>query len=114
MCLHSFEGVLITILPVKVISPQRIPATVAPTLLLSPSVFIHSKSSGRLSAVVQDSSPAPSALSRPPLQEEIRVLSKSQLQATLLQLIQVKLILQIQKHVDKTQQAVRGGSYCDK
>lgn len=59
-------------LAVKVISPQRIPATVAPTMLLSPSVFTQSKSS--------------------PQQKEIRVLSKSQLQATLLHLIQVKLI----------------------
>ncbi|CAK6961406.1 mRNA-decapping enzyme 1B [Scomber scombrus] len=52
----------------QVISPQRIPATVAPTMLLSPSVFTQSKSS--------------------PLQKEIRVLSKNQLQATLLHLIQ--------------------------
>lgn len=66
----------------QVISPQRIPATVAPNLLLSPSVFSQAKSGGL------ESCPAPSPLSRPPRQEEIRVLSKSQLQATLLNLIQ--------------------------
>uniref|UniRef100_A0AAQ5XDM8 5'-(N(7)-methylguanosine 5'-triphospho)-[mRNA] hydrolase n=1 Tax=Amphiprion ocellaris TaxID=80972 RepID=A0AAQ5XDM8_AMPOC len=70
----------------QIISPQRIPATVAPTLLLSPSVFIQTKSSGGL--VAQDNSPATSSLPRPQLQEEIRVLSRSQLQATLLHLIQ--------------------------
>lgn len=72
----------------QVISPQRIPATVAPNLLLSPSMFSQAKSSGGLTAVAQESCPAPSTLSRPPLQEEIRVLSRSQLQATLLNLIQ--------------------------
>ncbi|KAM7367116.1 hypothetical protein PAMP_015040 [Pampus punctatissimus] len=77
-----------TALQLQVISPQRIPATVTPTMLLSPSVFIHSKSSSMLSVVAQDSCSAPSTLSRPPLQEEIKVLSKSQLQATLLHLIQ--------------------------
>lgn len=72
----------------QVISPQRIPATVAPILLLSPSVFTQAKSSGGLSAVAQESCPVPSTLSRPPLQEEGRVLSRNQLQATLLRLIQ--------------------------
>lgn len=72
----------------QVISPQRIPATVAPAMLLSPSVFTQTKSSGGLSAVAQESCPPPSTLSRPPLQEEVRVLSRSQLQATLLHLIQ--------------------------
>ncbi|XP_047431009.1 mRNA-decapping enzyme 1B [Mugil cephalus] len=71
----------------QVISPQRIPATVAPTLLLSPSVFAQTKSSGGLSASAQESSPSPSTLPRPLQQEEIRVLSRSQLQATLLHLI---------------------------
>ena len=75
----------------QVISPQRIPATVAPNLLLSPSVFTQAKSSGGLS----ESGPAPSALHRPPQQEEVRVLSRSQLQATLLQLIQVKKALKM-------------------
>ncbi|XP_041832977.1 mRNA-decapping enzyme 1B isoform X2 [Melanotaenia boesemani] len=72
----------------QVISPQRIPATVAPTLLLSPSVFTQTKASGGLSAVAQESCPPPSTLSRPSLQKEITVLSRSQLQATLLHLIQ--------------------------
>lgn len=74
----------------QVISPQRIPATVAPTLLLSPSVFSQAKSSGSLSVGAQESCPAPLSLSRPSMQEEGRVLSKSQLQVTLLHLIQVK------------------------
>ncbi|KAM9327555.1 mRNA-decapping enzyme 1B [Pholidichthys leucotaenia] len=72
----------------QVISPQRIPATVAPTLLLSPSVFTQTKSSGGFSVVAQDSGQGSSTLSRLPQQEESRVLSKSQLQATLLHLIQ--------------------------
>uniref|UniRef100_A0A3B4X4R7 5'-(N(7)-methylguanosine 5'-triphospho)-[mRNA] hydrolase n=1 Tax=Seriola lalandi dorsalis TaxID=1841481 RepID=A0A3B4X4R7_SERLL len=76
------------LLSVQVISPQRIPATVAPTMLLSPSVFTQAKPSGGLSAVSQENSPAPSTLPRPTLQEEVRVLSRSQLQATLLHLIQ--------------------------
>lgn len=54
----------------QVMSPQRIPATVAPTLLLSPSVFAQTK------ATRADPEPA-----------ESRGLSKSQLQATLLHLI---------------------------
>ncbi|TKS90857.1 Voltage-dependent calcium channel subunit alpha-2/delta-4 [Collichthys lucidus] len=72
----------------QVISPQRIPATVAPNLLLSPSVFTQAMSSGGLSTVSQESRSAPSALSRHPLQDEIRGLSRSQFQATLLHLIQ--------------------------
>ncbi|XP_051974114.1 mRNA-decapping enzyme 1B [Xyrauchen texanus] len=56
----------------QVISPQRIPATVAPTLLLSPSVFTQSK----VTKAVSEPEPA-----------ETRALSKSQLQATLLHLI---------------------------
>uniref|UniRef100_A0A1A7Z395 DCP1 decapping enzyme homolog B n=2 Tax=Iconisemion striatum TaxID=60296 RepID=A0A1A7Z395_9TELE len=72
----------------QVISPQRIPATVAPTMLLSPSVFAQTKSSGGFPAISADSCPAPSTRSRPPLQEEIGALSKSQLQAALLHLIQ--------------------------
>ncbi|KAL1275901.1 hypothetical protein QQF64_035524 [Cirrhinus molitorella] len=54
----------------QVSSPQRIPATVAPTLLLSPSVFIQTKTTR--------AEPEPA---------EPRALSKSQLQATLLHLI---------------------------
>ncbi|XP_029317626.1 mRNA-decapping enzyme 1B [Cottoperca gobio] len=72
----------------QVISPQRIPATVAPNLLLSPSMFTQAKSSGGFAAVSQESCPAPSPLSRPPLQQEIRVLTRNHLQATLLHLIQ--------------------------
>uniref|UniRef100_A0A673M9R5 5'-(N(7)-methylguanosine 5'-triphospho)-[mRNA] hydrolase n=1 Tax=Sinocyclocheilus rhinocerous TaxID=307959 RepID=A0A673M9R5_9TELE len=54
----------------QVSSPQRIPATVAPTLLLSPSVFTQTKTTR--------AEPEP---------VEIRALSKTQLQATLLHLI---------------------------
>ncbi|XP_033989205.1 mRNA-decapping enzyme 1B [Trematomus bernacchii] len=73
----------------QVISPQRIPATVAPNLLLSPSVFTQAKSSGGLSAGSQENCPAPPSVCRPPpLQQEGRVLSRSQLQATMLHLIQ--------------------------
>ncbi|XP_072528951.1 mRNA-decapping enzyme 1B [Salminus brasiliensis] len=57
-----------TIEHAAVCSPQRIPATVAPTLLLSPSMFSQSK-----------------GLRTEP--EEPRVLSRAQLQATLLHLI---------------------------
>ncbi|XP_024145003.1 mRNA-decapping enzyme 1B isoform X2 [Oryzias melastigma] len=72
----------------QVISPQRIPATVPPTQLLAPSVFTQTKSSSGLSAVVQESHSSPATLPQPSQQEEARVLSKSQLQATLLHLIQ--------------------------
>lgn len=89
---ENYRGILITIPCVQVISPQRIPATVAPTLLLSPSVFSQAKSSGSLSADAQESGPAPLSLSRQ-AQDEIRVLTKSQLQVTLLHLIQVKEIV---------------------
>lgn len=58
--------------PAQVISPQRIPATVAPTLLLSPSVFAKTKTT----RAVAEPEPA-----------EPRALSKTQLQATLLHLI---------------------------
>ncbi|XP_005451716.1 mRNA-decapping enzyme 1B [Oreochromis niloticus] len=75
-------------LQLQVISPQRIPATVAPTLLLSPSMFTQTKPSSGLSAVGQESSHPPSTVPRPPLQEEVRILSRTQLQATLLHLIQ--------------------------
>ncbi|XP_004548294.1 mRNA-decapping enzyme 1B isoform X4 [Maylandia zebra] len=75
-------------LQLQVISPQRIPATVAPNLLLSPSMFTQTKPSSGLSAVGQESSHTPSTVPRPPLQEEVRILSRSQLQATLLHLIQ--------------------------
>lgn len=58
---------------VQVMSPQRIPATVAPNLLLSPSVFVQTK------ATRAEPEPA-----------EPRALSKTQLQATLLHLIKVR------------------------
>ncbi|CAB1438559.1 unnamed protein product [Pleuronectes platessa] len=70
----------------QVISPQRIPATVAPTMLLSPSVFSQTKSNCGLTAVAQENCPVPQP--RPALQEEVRVLSRGQIQATLLHLIQ--------------------------
>lgn len=76
-------------LSVQVISPQRIPATIAPNLLLSPSMFTQTQPSSGMSAVGQESSHTPSTVPRPPLQEEVRILSRSQLQATLLHLIQV-------------------------
>ncbi|XP_028304179.1 mRNA-decapping enzyme 1B isoform X1 [Gouania willdenowi] len=59
----------------QVISPQKIPATVAPTLLLSPNVFTQRSSSETQSHPL-------------PLQPEVHVLSRSQLQASLLHLIQ--------------------------
>ncbi|CAL8330137.1 unnamed protein product [Boreogadus saida] len=62
-----------------VASPQRIPATVAPTLLLSPSVFSQAKAAGP----PQDGGSA----AGPPAPEEAPVLSRSQLQDTLLHLI---------------------------
>ncbi|XP_062338627.1 mRNA-decapping enzyme 1B [Osmerus eperlanus] len=69
-----------TSLPLQVISPQRIPATVAPTtLLLSPSVFSQAR---------PDCCPPPSVLRPPQPQDQPRLLSKSQLQASLLHLIQ--------------------------
>ncbi|XP_077400389.1 mRNA-decapping enzyme 1B [Vanacampus margaritifer] len=66
-------------------SPQRIPATVAPTLLLSPSVFSQMK--------LDVASPAPatrhpSTSSGYTPQNDSGVLSRSQLQAALLHLIQ--------------------------
>lgn len=72
----------------QIISPQRIPATVAPTLLLSPSVFAQTKPSSGLSVATPDTSSAPSALCKSSLKEDARTLSRSQLQATLLHLIQ--------------------------
>lgn len=77
----------------QVISPQRIPATVAPELLLSPNMFTQAKPSSALLGFPQESSPAHLTLTRPPpppqqQQDGIPVLSKSQLQTTLLHLIQ--------------------------
>ncbi|KAM3587315.1 uncharacterized protein V6R79_001709 [Siganus canaliculatus] len=70
----------------QVISPQRIPATVAPNLLLSPSVF--SQANPNVGMTAQENCSASSTLPRPLLQEKNTVLSRSQLQATLLHLIQ--------------------------
>uniref|UniRef100_A0A3P9I3B1 5'-(N(7)-methylguanosine 5'-triphospho)-[mRNA] hydrolase n=1 Tax=Oryzias latipes TaxID=8090 RepID=A0A3P9I3B1_ORYLA len=72
----------------QVISPQRIPATVPPTQLLAPSVFTQTKPSSGSSAIAQESHAAPATLPQPSQQEEVRALSKSQLQAALLHLIQ--------------------------
>ncbi|XP_036800859.1 mRNA-decapping enzyme 1B isoform X2 [Oncorhynchus mykiss] len=77
----------------QVISPQRIPATVAPTLLLSPSVFSQAKRPQAKASGDTHCPPGshpPSALLAPqaPDDPQPRGLSKSQLQATLLHLIQ--------------------------
>ncbi|XP_064872186.1 mRNA-decapping enzyme 1B isoform X1 [Oncorhynchus nerka] len=77
----------------QVISPQRIPATVAPTLLLSPSVFSQAKRPQAKASGDTHCPPSPhppSALLAPqaPDDPQPRGLSKSQLQATLLHLIQ--------------------------
>ncbi|KAL4640764.1 mRNA-decapping enzyme 1B isoform X1 [Arapaima gigas] len=67
-----------------VISPQRIPATVAPSLLLSPMVFTQTKSTkGGGESCFPSASLLPSRVT-----EEPRVLTRRQLQATLLHLIQ--------------------------
>lgn len=63
----------------QVISPQRIPATVAPMMLLSPSVFTQTKPSASVPPA-QDTRPGPS--------NPVQILSRGQLQATLLHLIQ--------------------------
>lgn len=60
----------------QVISPQRIPATVAPAMLLSPSVFTQTKAN--TGSAPGPSNPVP----------QVRILSRSQLQATLLHLVQ--------------------------
>ncbi|XP_064814182.1 mRNA-decapping enzyme 1B-like [Oncorhynchus masou masou] len=77
----------------QVISPQRIPATVATTLLLSPSVFSQAKRPQAKASGDTHCPPGPnppSALLAPqaPDDPQPRGLSKSQLQATLLHLIQ--------------------------
>ncbi|KAK6292378.1 hypothetical protein J4Q44_G00369620 [Coregonus suidteri] len=77
----------------QVISPKRIPATVAPTLLLSPSVFSQAKRPQPKAPGDPHCSPGPhppSALLAPQAPEDPhpRGLSKNQLQATLLHLIQ--------------------------
>ncbi|KAG5845696.1 hypothetical protein ANANG_G00142000 [Anguilla anguilla] len=66
------------------ISPQRIPVTTSPTLLMSPMVFAQSKSAKAGIAC----SPTPVPPMPPQAPEDPRTLTKSQLQATLLHLIQ--------------------------
>ncbi|XP_062472678.1 mRNA-decapping enzyme 1B isoform X1 [Pezoporus occidentalis] len=84
----------------QVISPQRIPATVTPTLLMSPMVFTQSTSappkaneSGRLAAANQEPAASSASLLLPLQSTEPSVASSSsmtkmQLQETLLHLIQ--------------------------
>lgn len=84
-------------LSAQVISPQRIPATVSPTLLMSPMVFAQptpappkAAESGRLGSA----EPGPGSLLLPLPAPEAAVpasasISKVQLQETLLHLIQV-------------------------
>ncbi|KAJ3612546.1 hypothetical protein NHX12_020817 [Muraenolepis orangiensis] len=66
-------------------SPQRIPSTVAPTLLLSPSVFSQAKA---VPGLPRDGGPVSGQGPRPPASEDARLLSRSQLRDTLLHLIQ--------------------------
>lgn len=70
----------------QVMSPPTIPATVAPNLLLSPNVFTQANTCTGLAGVATEHSLLFSKLS---LQPEVPVLSRSQLQATLLSLIKV-------------------------
>ncbi|NWS49772.1 DCP1B enzyme, partial [Probosciger aterrimus] len=84
----------------QVISPQRIPATVTPTLLMSPMVFTQSTSappkaneSGRLAAANQEAAASSASLLLPLQTPEPSVvnsssMTKMQLQETLLHLIQ--------------------------
>lgn len=86
----------------QVISPQRIPATVTPTLLMSPMVFTQStpappkaSESGRLAAANQEPAASSASLLLPLQTPEPSVVNSSsmtklQLQETLLHLIQVK------------------------
>ncbi|XP_056373873.1 mRNA-decapping enzyme 1B [Hyla sarda] len=80
----------------QVISPQKIPATVSPSLLLSPAVFTQSCVSEPKNASLPTKEPAasttanlllPLSLQDPPSNQS-SVLTKSQLQGTLLYLIQ--------------------------
>lgn len=85
----------------QVISPQRIPATVTPTLLMSPMVFTQptpappkAAESGRLAAANPEPTASPASLLLPLPTPEPAVgsstsMTKMQLQETLLHLIQV-------------------------
>ncbi|NXA38809.1 DCP1B enzyme, partial [Eudromia elegans] len=84
----------------QVISPQRIPATVTPTLLMSPMVFTQTtpaapkaSEGGRLAAAAQEPAPGPASLLLPlqapePPAASSSSMTKMQLQETLLHLIQ--------------------------
>ncbi|XP_075704879.1 mRNA-decapping enzyme 1B isoform X2 [Rhinoderma darwinii] len=79
----------------QVISPQRIPATVSPALLLSPAVFTQTCASDAINPPPPAAEPAPATanlLLPVSLQDtpsnQSSVLTKSQLQGTLLHLIQ--------------------------
>lgn len=84
--LMSFPGYI------QVISPQRITATIGPELLLSPNMFTQAMSNSALLGFPQESSLTQPPPQHQPQQDRIPVLSKSQLQATLLNLIQVELL----------------------
>lgn len=72
----------------QVMSPQTIAATVTPNLLLSPNVFTQANTCAESAGVATERS---LLFSKLPLQPEVPVLSRSQLQATLLALIKVDL-----------------------
>ncbi|XP_063785410.1 mRNA-decapping enzyme 1B isoform X2 [Pseudophryne corroboree] len=75
----------------QVISPQRIPATVSPSLLISPMVFTQSSAHNRTADATKPPPPAnlllPLSLPDTP-SNQCSVLTKSQLQGTLLHLLQ--------------------------
>ncbi|XP_069821078.1 mRNA-decapping enzyme 1B isoform X2 [Dendropsophus ebraccatus] len=71
----------------QVISPQKIPATVSPSLLLSPAVFSQSCVTDTSSLPAKESSLLPLPLQEPPSNQS-SVLTKSQLQSAMLYLIQ--------------------------
>lgn len=70
----------------QVTSPQTVAATVSPSLLLSPLVFTQANTCPRSAGEATKHS---LLLSKLPLQPEVPVLSRNQLQATLLTLIKV-------------------------
>lgn len=69
---------------IPVMSPQTIAATVTPNLLLSPNVFTQANTCAESAGVATEHS---LLFSKLPLQPEVPVLSRNQLQATLLTLI---------------------------
>lgn len=70
----------------QVMSPQTIGATVTPNLLLSPNVFTQASTCAESAGVATEHS---LLFSKLPRQPEVPVLSRNQLQATLLALIKV-------------------------